>query len=204
MIGTEILTLRYKKINLMHKGYDNFPCVLYSCSVFLFIKENVYLIFKKINIIYIYKIGSLTIGPFFLHLPLMQTFDKYLAKDNAVAYSYAGIITDITFDLMKLTKDEFDVYDYLFSDVYQLSKTLKEYGDLYKVIQCLDVELNSYVAGASVIDRSQLQEYINEIHSYLELNKNDEINKENIAESTIQNYEEESYTVSYDEPAKSK
>ena len=58
MIGTEILTLRYKKINLMHKGYANFPCILYSCSMFLFIKENAYLIFQKINIIYIYiKLG---------------------------------------------------------------------------------------------------------------------------------------------------
>ena len=94
MIGTQILTLRYKKINLIHKGYFNLPCILYSCSVFLFIKENGYLLFKIINTIYIEKIGSLTIGPFFIHLPLIQTFHKYI-RINPFSFSYrlyGGII----------------------------------------------------------------------------------------------------------------
>ena len=36
--GTQILTLRNKKIIFLHKGYYNIPCLLYSCSIFLFIK----------------------------------------------------------------------------------------------------------------------------------------------------------------------
>ena len=94
MIGTQILTLRFKKLNLMHKGYFNLPCILYSCSVFLFIKENGYLLFKIINARYINKIGSLTIGPFFIHLPLIETFQKYI-KFNLFSFCYrffGGII----------------------------------------------------------------------------------------------------------------
>ena len=81
IFGTQILTLRYRRINLMHKGYFNIPCILYSCSIFLFIKENAYLLFKIINKKYINKIGSLTIGPFFLHLPIIDTFHKYMKID---------------------------------------------------------------------------------------------------------------------------
>ena len=81
IFGTQILTLRYRRINLMHKGYFNIPCILYSCSIFLFIKENAYLLLKIINRKYINKIGSLTIGPFFLHLPLIDTFHKYMKID---------------------------------------------------------------------------------------------------------------------------
>lgn len=81
IFGTQILTLRYRRINRMHKGYFNIPCILYSCSIFLFIKENAYLLFKIINKKYINKIGSLTIGPFFLHLPIIDTFHKYMKID---------------------------------------------------------------------------------------------------------------------------
>lgn len=31
LYGTQILTLKYKRIILLHKGYLNLPCVLYSC-----------------------------------------------------------------------------------------------------------------------------------------------------------------------------
>ena len=82
IFGTQILTLRYRRIKSMHKGYFNIPCILYSCSIFLFIKENSYLLLKIINRKYINKIGSLTIGPFFLHLPLIDTFHKYMKIDT--------------------------------------------------------------------------------------------------------------------------
>ena len=69
LFGTQILTLRYKRIIQLHKGYFNLPCIVYSCSTFLFIKEYSYCITKIINRKYINIIGSLTIGPFFLHNP---------------------------------------------------------------------------------------------------------------------------------------
>ena len=65
LFGTQVLTIKYKKIDIRHKGYQNLPCVLYSCSLFLFIKEYSYLIFKIINKQFINKIGMLTLGPFF-------------------------------------------------------------------------------------------------------------------------------------------
>ena len=78
--GTKILTLRYKRIITIHKGYLNLPCILHSFSFFLFIKEYFYLITKIINKKYIKKIGSLTLGPFFMHLAVNETisrFDKF-------------------------------------------------------------------------------------------------------------------------------
>ena len=71
-IGTKILTLRYGKVIQLHKGYVNLPCVLYSCSLFLLIKEISNLIFKLINEKFISKIGTLTFGPFFMHTPIMD------------------------------------------------------------------------------------------------------------------------------------
>ena len=81
LFGTQILTIRHKKIVELHKGYFNLPCVLYSCSAFLFIKEYSYCIFKIINREYINKIGALTIGPFFIHLPMIDTIHKYFKID---------------------------------------------------------------------------------------------------------------------------
>ena len=77
LIGTKILTFRYNKIIRLHKGYLNLPGVFYSCSLFLFIKEYYYLITKIINKKYIIKIGSLTLGPFFMHLTLNETITKF-------------------------------------------------------------------------------------------------------------------------------
>ena len=76
IFGTQILTIRYKKIIHLHKGYLNLPCLMYSCSLFLFIKEHSYLLFKIVNRKIINKIGSLTIGPFFMHVPIMQVYNK--------------------------------------------------------------------------------------------------------------------------------
>ena len=77
LFGTQVLTIKYKKIINTHKGYQNLPCILYSCSLFLFIKEYSYLIFKIINKKFINKIGMLTLGPFFLHMPIISLITKH-------------------------------------------------------------------------------------------------------------------------------
>lgn len=81
MYGTQILTIKHKEIIRLHKGYFNIPCILYSCSIFLFIKEYSYCIQKIINRKYINIIGALTIGPFFIHLPMIDTIHKYFNVD---------------------------------------------------------------------------------------------------------------------------
>ena len=109
IIGTYILTLKKQKIISFHKGYLNVPCVLYSCSLFIFIKENSFLLFKFINKKFINKIGSVTLGPFFLHLPIIDFSRKYF-KFNEYSLNYrlfGGIIICIicfiiTFFLRKI------------------------------------------------------------------------------------------------------
>ena len=77
------LTMKYKQVDGTQVNYLNFPIICYSCSVFLFIKENCIYLYKIINIHYINKIGSLSIGPFFLHyaiiwgLPCLYDFNQY-------------------------------------------------------------------------------------------------------------------------------
>ena len=76
MLGTQFLTLKHKQIIKLQKGYLNLPCFLYSSSLFLFIKDFSILIFKYVNKQNINKVGSLAIGPFFLHIPLIETYHK--------------------------------------------------------------------------------------------------------------------------------
>ena len=85
--GTKILTLRYKKIIILHKGYLNLPCILHSSSFFLFVKDNYYLITKIINKKYIQKIGSLTLGPFFMHLTVKETISKFIKIQKAISFN---------------------------------------------------------------------------------------------------------------------
>ena len=87
IIGTKILTLRYKRIVQLHKGYLNLPCIIYSCSLFLLLKEYNYLLLKIINRKIINKIGALTIGPFFMHLPIIDICKKYF-KINIFSLTY--------------------------------------------------------------------------------------------------------------------
>lgn len=77
LIGTKILTFRYRTINKLQKGYLNLPCIFHSCSFFLFIKEYSYLVTKIIHKKYINEIGSLTLGPFFMHLTVNETIYKF-------------------------------------------------------------------------------------------------------------------------------
>ena len=109
IIGTKILTIRYKKVITLHKGYLNLPCIIYSCSLFLLLKEYNYLLFKIFDKKIINKIGSLTIGPFFIHLPVIDLC-RNIFKINIFSFSYrlfGGIIITIicliiTFFLKKL------------------------------------------------------------------------------------------------------
>jgi hypothetical protein len=87
LIGTHILAFKYKKIKTLHKGYLNLPCIIYSSALFLFIKENSYFIFRFINKKTINKIGSLTLGPFFIHLALKQTIEKYITINNLIFFN---------------------------------------------------------------------------------------------------------------------
>ena len=87
LIGTHVLTFKYKKIIIIHKGYLNLPCILYSCSLFLFLKEYCYLILKIINEKYINKLGSLTLGPFFMHLAIRETFHKFIKFNNLIGFN---------------------------------------------------------------------------------------------------------------------
>ena len=87
LIGTKILTYKHKRIILVHKGYLNLPCILYSCAIFLFIKEHSNLILMLINQKYIIKIGSLTLGPFFMHLALKETLILFPKLDRLINFN---------------------------------------------------------------------------------------------------------------------
>ena len=77
LIGTHILTYKNKKLCFTHFGDERFPTIIYSNSLFLFIKDNCYLLFKIVNKNVVNLLGSLTIGPFFLHWPVIDFFQKY-------------------------------------------------------------------------------------------------------------------------------
>ncbi len=87
LYGTMILTLRYNRIILLYKGYLNLPSVLQSCSFFLFVKEYYYLITKLINKKYIYKLGSVTIGPFFMHFTVMETVSRFKNFEKLISFN---------------------------------------------------------------------------------------------------------------------
>ena len=87
LLGTNILTFRYNRIIIIHKGYLNLPCILHSCSFFVFVKNYSYLVYNKIDKKYINKIGSLTLGPFFMHLVVIETFNKFFKFDNLIKFN---------------------------------------------------------------------------------------------------------------------
>ena len=81
------ITLKNKKVDKSQLGYVNLPCVIYSCSVFLFIKEYSIYLFKIIDEKYINKIGSLSIGPFFLHYMIIWIL-PYIFNYNEYSFNY--------------------------------------------------------------------------------------------------------------------
>ena len=109
LIGTQVLAFRYNTVKRLHKGYLNLPCIFQSCSLFLFVKENYYLVAKIINKEYINKIGSLTLGPFFMHLTVNETISKFpkfqkLINFNVLFHSFVvfAICIIISFILKKI------------------------------------------------------------------------------------------------------
>ena len=84
--GTEYCYFINRKNIRLHKGYLNVPSIIYSCSLFLLIKEKSYIIYKRYKNI-INKIGSLTFGPFFLHNPLNDIFLSYPILYKYISYN---------------------------------------------------------------------------------------------------------------------
>lgn len=87
LIGTQTLTFKYNKIIKLHKGYLNLPCIIYSCALFLFIKEFNYLLFSIINKKFINKIGSLTLGPFFIHNAIIESVNKSIKLRSIISFN---------------------------------------------------------------------------------------------------------------------
>ena len=75
-IGTEFCYYTNPKDIRLHKGYLNLPAILYACAVFLLLKEYSLIALSKINKNFIDKIGSLTFGPFFLHIPMIEIINR--------------------------------------------------------------------------------------------------------------------------------
>lgn len=101
------LTFKYKVADNTQINYLNLPIVLYSCSVFLFTKEYSIHLFKIINIKYINKIGSLSMGPFFFHYIIIWGY-FYLcnAREYTFYYRFFGsfIISLICFVITAIIK----------------------------------------------------------------------------------------------------
>lgn len=101
------LTIKYKIPDSTQINYLNLPIVIYSCSIFLFIKENSKYLFKYINKKIINKIGALSMGPFFLHYMIIWTL-PHLFKYNKFGFNYRFfgfiIISFLCFILTSLIK----------------------------------------------------------------------------------------------------
>jgi hypothetical protein len=76
-IKTEKLTIKRGYLNLLNKYYLSPLCYFYTCSVFLFIKEVDSIIKNNKFKYFINKLSELTMGPFLLHLPLLETFKNF-------------------------------------------------------------------------------------------------------------------------------
>lgn len=98
----------------------------------------------------------------YLITPTVNTFDEYLSLNNKSALGYNEDLIGTTYDLIKLTKDDFTIYDYLFSNVYEYEKVLTKY-ELEGIIDCLDIELDNYKNGLEIEDSmlDNYQDYIN-------------------------------------------
>ena len=116
LLGTQILSYRYNKLIQKHVGYLRFPTILYCISLFLFIKEQFFLILKIVDKKILNKVGSLTIGPFFLHWPVIEFFTKYpnlIFHINLFTFYGGTLICIICFILTYLGK-KIPIIKYLF------------------------------------------------------------------------------------------
>ena len=120
LIISHYLTIKYKTPDKTQINYVNLPIVIYSCSVFLFIKENCKYLFKIVNPKFINKIGSLSMGPFFLHYMIIWTLPHFF-KYNKFGFNYRFfgffIISFICFILTSIIK-KIPVIKYLFINHY--------------------------------------------------------------------------------------
>ena len=120
LIGTQTLTFKYNKIIKLHKGYLNLPCIIYSCALFLFIKEFNYLLFSIINKKFINKIGSLTLGPFFIHNAIIESVNKSIKLRSIISFNllfHSFIIFSICIFLTIIIKKipiDYNIYIILF------------------------------------------------------------------------------------------
>ena len=107
LIIAHYLTLKYGKVDRGQINYLNLPIVAYSCSVFLFTKEHYIHLIKIINSNIIKKLGSLTMGPFFLHYICIWTYFR-LRNSTEYTFNYrlfgAIIITIICFIITAIIK----------------------------------------------------------------------------------------------------
>lgn len=86
-IISHYLTINNKNPDKSQINYLNLPIVIYSCSVFLFIKEKSKYFFQILKAKYINKIGSLTMGPFFLHYMIIWTLPHFF-RYNKYGFNY--------------------------------------------------------------------------------------------------------------------
>jgi hypothetical protein len=108
IIISHYLTMKYKKPDRTQINYVNLPIVVYSCSIFLFVKEKSNNIFKIIKKEHINTIGSLTMGPFFLHYIIIWGFFKLFNYKYEFSFIYrfygAFIITIMCFIITFMMK----------------------------------------------------------------------------------------------------
>ena len=115
LISTHVLTYRYGKV-IFRNGYLRLPVILYCNSLFLFIKENCHFLYKLVNKETIKKLGTLTIGPFFLHWPVIDFFHKYpkLIFNMNIFTFYGGTFICITCFILTMIFKKIPLINYLF------------------------------------------------------------------------------------------
>ncbi len=117
--------------------------------------------------------GIADVVAYYLTNDTYNSFDEYLMSDYERTTGYSEEITETTYDLMRLTKDDFTVYDYLFSDVDELDSELKKY-DLDGIIDCVDAELSTFFNDVTVVDNSEFNYYLDTLDSLLKVKQNEE------------------------------
>lgn len=117
--------------------------------------------------------GKTEVVAYYLTNDTYNSFDEYLMSDYEKTVGYTEEITKTTYDLMRLTKDDFTVYDYLFSDVNELETELKKY-DLDGIIDCVDAELSTILKDVTMVDNSEFNYYLNTLDSLLKVKQNEE------------------------------
>ena len=96
-----------------------------------------------------------------------DNFDDYLNKDNVYFNAYEDFIAPSCFDLFKLIKDDYTVYDYLNGNIEDYKKVLENYG-LEDVVDALDTVYDSMVNKVNIWNDTELLRWMYKIDSKLE------------------------------------